>query len=87
MLTYDSEGENESEIYKDCDITPPGTFSPCLPVTYQFPEMENVKLVEEEKGQISLGYIWENLKPCTVVVGNIKPATMSNVKETCPLWR
>ena len=35
-LTFDSEGGNESEIYGDCGVTtPPGTFSPCLPVTNQ----------------------------------------------------
>ena len=32
-LTCDSEGGNESEIYKDCDvIAPTGTFSPSLSV-------------------------------------------------------
>ena len=38
--------------------------------------MENVKLVKVKNGQISLRYIWENLKTCLVVVGQSKPATM-----------
>ena len=65
-MTCDSERMNESEIkkYEDCDVTPPGTFSPHLPETNLFPEKENVKLGRKKKGgNVSLGYIWENLNP------------------------
>ena len=84
-MTCDSEGGNESEIYEDYGVTPPGIFSPRLPVTNQFPEMENVKLVEERKGKCFLRLHLGEPKPSPYVVGNLKPATMSNVKETCPL--
>ena len=32
-----------------------------------------------EDGQISIGYIWEKLTTRLYVVGNLKPATMSNI--------
>ena len=38
--------------YEDCDITPPGTFSPRLPETNQFPEKENVNLVARKEGEM-----------------------------------
>ena len=61
-LTYDSEGGNENEIYKDCDITtPPGTFSLCLPVTKQI-SLEKYEIGKGQKRKISLGYIRKNLE-------------------------
>ena len=46
-LTCDSQGRNESEIYKDCDVTkPPGTFSPWLPVRNQI----SLEIYETGKG-------------------------------------
>ena len=43
-----------------------------------------MKLVADENGQISLGYIWENLKTRLVVVGNL---TILIFKDTYSLWR
>ena len=40
------------KIYKDCDVTPPGTFSPRLPKTNRFPEKENVNLVARKEGEM-----------------------------------
>ena len=52
-LTCNREGGNGSEIYEDCDITPPGTSSPCLPETNLFPEKENVSQI--------FGWRWTNI--------------------------
>ena len=85
-MICDCEGENESEIYEDCDVTTlPGTFSPCLPVTKQI-SLEIYETGKDKKDNI-LRLHQEEPKIRPVVVGNFKPATMSNTMKTSSLKR